>query len=203
MSMTHRIPVGKDWLIQPENRNLFRQLPYVYFKDGRTVGKEWGAILREASVAPLTPLCAIACTAMIMRFVHKVWYCQRDSREANAILCVLLCVCYCVCYPCMLDQYIHLHNIIEEMGMPVFVDFTNTWSENVWIRSVCLAPELGSWCYVSCLFLSCPLSLVTVDRLNTMERLTGPGYQRQSQLSLLSCLLSFPVSSPLLSHQTS
>lgn len=86
--------------------------------------------------------------------------------------------------------------------------FTSTWS---WVKIdgegyVCAPKPWGidAMCRVHddslslslsiSLFLSLSPSLVTVDRFNTIERLTGPGCQRQSQLSLLPCLLS---SSPL------
>lgn len=141
---------------------------------------------------------AIACTAMIMRFVmstrsgniREMAAQKLNHAAAYAALCVCLNVCYPmrVCVICMLDQYVHRHNIIDEMGKPVCVVFTNTWScvkldgegvcvcgfvcTQTWgIDAMCRVHDdslsLSLFPSVS-LFLSRSLSLVTVDRFNTM-----------------------------------
>lgn len=100
---------------------------------------------------------AIACTAMIMRFVmstrsgniREMAAQKLNHAAAHAALCVCLNVCYPmrVCVICMLDQYVHRHNIIDEMGKPVCVVFTNTWScvklDGVYVCVALCAPKPG------------------------------------------------------------
>ncbi len=163
---------------------------------------------------------------MIMRFVMSarsgdiretavqklncVCVCAWVGKHALHFVCVLPCVLYYVCWINMCTG----HSIIDKMGMPVCVIFTNIWSwgKGDGVYAPLCASKPGELCRVhddslSSLslslslcqsFLSRSLFLVTVDRFNTIEHLTLPSCQGQSQPPLLSCLLSSPLFSPCL-----
>lgn len=161
---------------------------------------------------------AIACTAMIMRFVMSIRSGNIRETAAQKLNCGLahtaLCVCLNVCYP-MCVCYMYAGSIRSPAqynrwnGKACLCRFYQymVLSETRWGRCVwlCVHPNLGNWCYVSCPWRQ-PLSLcLTLSVYFSLARSLWWQLTGLTQWSVWLCLAvrdnhsfhSFPVSSPL------
>lgn len=137
--------------------------------------------------------CCLGLHPMMMSCAHGPANIKEAAvQKLNSVLkdklnSVRLCLKACCSMLCagLIDPFIG-HGIIDEMGTSVCVVFTNIWS---WVKVdekvciwLCVHPDLGNWCYVLCPWrqplsfshcqsISHSFSLVTLDRLDTIEHL--------------------------------